>query len=60
MSYVVKSLTECGFTKSSLRKLSFDCGNANDEKDLAIYIKRYALTKRQFGLRRTNLKKKKD
>jgi len=38
MSYVIKSLTESGFTKSDLRKLSFDCGNADDEQELAIYI----------------------
>ena len=53
MSYVVKSLTECGFTKSSLRKLSFDCGNADDEQDLAIYIKRYALTNDLLGVAKT-------
>ncbi|MFN4831174.1 MAG: hypothetical protein ACK6C7_01340 [Pseudanabaena sp.] len=53
MSYVIKSLTESGFTKSSLRKLSFDCGNADDEQELAIYIKRYALTNDQSGCAKT-------
>ncbi len=53
MSYVIKSLAESGFTKSSLRKLSFDCGNDDDEQELSIYIKRYALTNDQSGCAKT-------
>ena len=53
MSYVIKSLADCGFTKSSLRKLAFDCGNADDELELSRYIKQYALKNDLLGVAKT-------
>jgi hypothetical protein len=53
MSYVIKSLADCGFTKSSLRKLAFDCGDADDELELSRYIKQYALKNDLLGVAKT-------
>ena len=50
MNFVIKSLAECGFTKSGLRKLAFDCGDADDEQELSRYIKQYALKNDQLGI----------
>jgi hypothetical protein len=50
MNFVIKSLAECDFTKSSLRKLAFDCGDAHDEQELSRYIKQYALKNDQLGV----------
>lgn len=50
MNFVIKSLAECDFTKSSLRKLAFDCGDADDEQELSRYIKQYALKNDQLGV----------
>ena len=50
MNFVIKSLAECDFTKSGLRKLAFDCGDAHDEQELSRYIKQYALKNDQLGV----------
>jgi hypothetical protein len=50
MNFVIKSLAECDFTKSGLRKLAFDCGDADDEQELSRYIKQYALKNDQLGI----------
>ncbi len=50
MNFVIKSLAECGFSKSGLRKLAFDCGDEHDEQELSIYIKQYALKNDQLGV----------